>query len=147
MPEGAVYVGRPTPWGNPFQYRHNMRGLIHYGPQHEERFGRHWDFEGRISGPDNRHDMWFSADDIVETHVIWATHEQLVELYRLTLTAPTPGMLMASPSRKGRFLRVTADDIRRELAGKDLVCWCPLNRPCHADVLLEIANEVTSVDA
>ena len=27
-----------------------------------------------------------------------------------------------------------------ELAGKDLVCWCaPL--PCHADVLLELANK------
>lgn len=28
------------------------------------------------------------------------------------------------------------------LAGKDLACWCPLDQPCHADVLLEIANEV-----
>lgn len=22
----------------------------------------------------------------------------------------------------------------------DLACWCPLDRPCHADVLLELAN-------
>jgi len=35
---------------------------------------------------------------------------------------------------------------RDQLAGRDLACWCPLqdaagNRgPCHADVLLEIAN-------
>ncbi|WP_375483294.1 DUF4326 domain-containing protein [uncultured Jatrophihabitans sp.] len=28
-----------------------------------------------------------------------------------------------------------------ELAGHDLACWCPLDRPCHADVLLEIANQ------
>lgn len=27
-----------------------------------------------------------------------------------------------------------------ELRGKDLVCWCPLDQPCHADVLLELAN-------
>ena len=27
-----------------------------------------------------------------------------------------------------------------ELAGKDLACWCPLSSPCHADVLLELAN-------
>lgn len=27
-----------------------------------------------------------------------------------------------------------------ELAGRDLACWCPLDQPCHADVLLEIAN-------
>lgn len=26
------------------------------------------------------------------------------------------------------------------LRGKDLACWCPLDQPCHADVLLEIAN-------
>lgn len=28
---------------------------------------------------------------------------------------------------------------RAELAGRDLACWCPLDAPCHADVLLEIA--------
>lgn len=27
-----------------------------------------------------------------------------------------------------------------ELEGKDLACWCPLDQPCHADVLLELAN-------
>ena len=38
-------------------------------------------------------------------------------------------------------LGFTVDDVKRELAGKDLACWCPVDgRPCHADVLLEIAN-------
>lgn len=27
-----------------------------------------------------------------------------------------------------------------ELRGKDLACWCKIGQPCHADVLLEIAN-------
>lgn len=26
------------------------------------------------------------------------------------------------------------------LRGKDLACWCPLNKACHADVLLRLAN-------
>jgi hypothetical protein len=26
------------------------------------------------------------------------------------------------------------------LRGHDLACWCPLDQPCHADVLLELAN-------
>lgn len=26
------------------------------------------------------------------------------------------------------------------LRGKNLACWCPLDGPCHADVLLEVAN-------
>lgn len=27
-----------------------------------------------------------------------------------------------------------------ELRGKNLACWCALDAPCHADVLLELAN-------
>ena len=39
-----------------------------------------------------------------------------------------------------------ADFVRAGLRGKDLACWCPLtdehgnHMPCHADVLLELAN-------
>jgi hypothetical protein len=58
------------------------------------------------------------------------TAAQAVEVYRNS-TATDPDLV---------------EIIRRELRGKDLACWCPLedafgNRvPCHADVLLEIAN-------
>ena len=30
--------------------------------------------------------------------------------------------------------------VRENLRGHDLACWCNLDQPCHADVLLEIAN-------
>lgn len=30
------------------------------------------------------------------------------------------------------------------LRGKNLACFCPLDQPCHADVLLEIANPKTT---
>lgn len=29
---------------------------------------------------------------------------------------------------------------RRELAGYDLMCWCPEDQPCHADVVLRAAE-------
>lgn len=32
------------------------------------------------------------------------------------------------------------DEIRAALAGKDLMCQCPLDQPCHGDVLLAVAN-------
>ena len=38
-------------------------------------------------------------------------------------------------------LKVSVADVRRELAGRKLACWCRLNEACHADVLLEIANK------
>lgn len=37
------------------------------------------------------------------------------------------------------FKGYALDDLKT-LAGRDLACWCPLDQPCHADVLLELAN-------
>jgi hypothetical protein len=31
-------------------------------------------------------------------------------------------------------------DIKKELKGKNLACFCPLDQPCHADVLIKVAN-------
>ena len=45
-----------------------------------------------------------------------------------------------SNSNWGQPGETVYDTIRRELGGKDLACWCALDQPCHADVLLEIAN-------
>lgn len=49
-----------------------------------------------------------------------------------------------------KFRELLSDSARREiypigvvlheLRGKNLACWCPLNQPCHADVLLEVCN-------
>jgi hypothetical protein len=62
----------------------------------------------------------------------------------------------ANPFKVGRDAVDAADAVRlyrqwlpsqqhllsqlHELAGYDLACWCPLDQPWHADVLLEIAN-------
>ena len=87
MPEGAVYVGRPSRWGNPWRAG-DFRFLT--GPK-----------AGRLM-------------DVADA----------VQAFRNTIDRD-PG---------ARALAVT------ELAGRDLACWCPLDQPCHADVLLEIAN-------
>jgi len=44
------------------------------------------------------------------------------------------------PAHAAQRDRLLAAIARGELAGKDLACWCPLDQPCHADVLLELAN-------
>ncbi|HLM17336.1 MAG TPA: DUF4326 domain-containing protein [Acidimicrobiia bacterium] len=41
----------------------------------------------------------------------------------------------------GDRLAVTVEDVRHELRGRDLACYCPLDEPCHVDVLLAVANE------
>ncbi len=32
------------------------------------------------------------------------------------------------------------DAAQAELKGKNLACWCPLDQPCHGDILLRLAN-------
>ncbi|HXW79546.1 MAG TPA: DUF4326 domain-containing protein [Acidimicrobiales bacterium] len=34
----------------------------------------------------------------------------------------------------------TPEQIHDHLTGRDLCCWCPPGEPCHADMLLELAN-------
>ena len=61
------------------------------------------------------------------------------------------GSLGVAVAQHGRWMRgeIPAPDaaeppsagaIRTALAGRDLACWCPANGPCHADLLLTIAN-------
>lgn len=136
MPKGAVYVGRPGRWGNPFQFHDCDTGKVRYRPETPDEF----EYEGRICMPDRRKDYCHPDGTVTEFHVRWATRAEIVELFRRTLLEPDRGMLGAYPSRQGRFTRVTAEQVRLNLRGKDLACWCPLDQPCHADVLLAIAN-------
>jgi hypothetical protein len=75
VPPGAVYIGRPSKWGNPFV------------------IGRDGD------------------------------RAEVLDKYRRWL-AGQPDVIAAA---------------RRELAGRDLVCWCA-PAACHGDILVEIAN-------
>lgn len=139
MPENTVYVGRGSKWGNPFPHRH-WQGLVRTFP------GRPGviEYESRISADGMQHDIFLpdqSGELVREScNVRYATHAELVELFRRTLQEPDRGMLMGYPSKRGRYTDCTVDEIRAELRGKNLACWCPPGVPCHADVLLELAN-------
>ena len=87
MPEGAVYVGRPTRCGNLVRVR---------------------DCEACGLGVEHPKCVLFTPRTAVEWYRDW---------------------IGSQPSRDLAPLR-----------GHDLACWCPLDQPCHADVLLELAN-------
>lgn len=88
MPDGAVYVGRGTQWGNPFK--------VH--------------------------------DAIIGTS-LGLTRAQAIAQYRHEIV-----------QRNGGVLGFNRFWVESHLRGRDLACWCPLDKPCHADVLLELAN-------
>jgi len=45
-----------------------------------------------------------------------------------------------------RWVYPPLSEVRSELAGKDLMCWCPEDQACHADVLLELANAIPEAE-
>lgn len=42
--------------------------------------------------------------------------------------------------RRWLFTQERSKDLKPLLGGRDLACWCRPGEPCHADVLLELAN-------
>ena len=56
---------------------------------------------------------------------------------------PGPGVTPAQAVAKYRgYVRARPELMMAlsELAGKNLACWCKLDQPCHADILLKLAN-------
>lgn len=53
------------------------------------------------------------------------TAEECVRLYQHWLVTQMPILL---------------SEVHEKLHGKNLACWCEIGAPCHADVLLKIAN-------
>ncbi|MCW2756994.1 MAG: hypothetical protein JWO46_740 [Nocardioidaceae bacterium] len=148
-PEGAIVVARPSRWGNPFRYR-TPHGLVRYRPEAPDG----WEYEGRISADGMRHDYFHPDGSVTRYNVRYATRAETVELFRRTLLEPDRGMLGAYPSNGGHLATfrtgqpfpdhlgtVTVQMIKEALGGHDLACWCPVGTPCHADVLLELANK------
>ena len=100
MPENAVYVGRPTKWGNPFKIGTDSLDLPFVVAK-------------RMSGFEDTPHL---------------TREMSVQAFEVYLNHHSKGIELAERAAK-------------ELRGKDLACWCPLDQPCHADILLRLANK------
>ncbi|MGW4503639.1 DUF6195 family protein [Streptomyces sp. NPDC004436] len=54
--------------------------------------------------------------------------------------APEEAVDLFAATLQGPVGRCYADEFARALRGLDLMCTCPLDVPCHADVLLRLAN-------
>ena len=113
LPENTVCVSRPSIFGNPF-------------------------IVGRPSG-------YQFNDGGDETPIIPVVSlAQSLKLFA-SLTLGIVGREMHPWGQRWmeRFKKMgqhPSEAIRMMLGGKHLACWCPLDRPCHADILLKLAN-------
>jgi hypothetical protein len=113
MPPGAKYVGRPSRWGNPFWI---YKGHTTAGPS----WGKAREVWGHISR--------VQCDAAYVTSSSALGSADAVELFE--------SLMRVRARDEGDRLR----EWLAPLVGKDLACWCPLDQPCHADVLLRLAN-------
>jgi hypothetical protein len=63
------------------------------------------------------------------------TREECIELYKRHVAGDE-----VTTRKDVLAARALVASSASELRGRDLACWCPMNEPCHGDVLLRIAN-------
>ncbi len=118
MPTDAVYVGRGSKWGNPFMLSGDM---IYVDAGHRRKILSKWVCYGN-QNPE------YDGGGFEMKDVVKLFHDLLMNLNSHEV----------EPEIKNRF-RLMRDRIK-DLQGKKLACWCKPESCCHADVLLNLAN-------
>lgn len=124
MPENTVCVTRPGKWGNPFNLKsseHCWTALAH---------GFKADPAGRHAASVKLFREWIETGKMM-----------VVKDCGLFIGTDAEGAMPISVSPPvGAYKPPSLQELRTELRGKNLACFCKLDQPCHADVLLELAN-------
>lgn len=127
-PEGAIVVARPSRWGNWYKVttagdlRPRYRDVL---PDPDGLMVIELDKRGYHTGS-----HWGGFADRHEATAF------AVDMFRRALLGT----------------RLDVDGLHHHdywmgpLRGHDLACWCPLDQPCHADVLLDLANRAEETD-
>jgi uncharacterized protein DUF4326 len=70
--------------------------------------------------------------------------DECLRLYRAYMTGTLTEAELAAAPPWARLEYATGTPLKgavQDLAGHDLACWCPLDQPCHADILIELIGE------
>lgn len=139
LPAGAVYVGRPSKWGNPFPWRGDWIIWAAVAA------GFRADAAGRRAAVVAFYREWLTGTRAAGPHACEDGGDRIVYESGLELSTAAAARGMAATFARLNSAAVSVPkppplaDLS-ELRGRPLLCWCPLGQPCHADVLLELAN-------
>lgn len=96
---------------------------------------------------------WGNPWVVAQTHTGWTVNWAGEGVARPDWTVSTSNQHAAHVMAVGLYREFAERTIgfapraRVELAGHDLMCWCPPELPCHVDVLLELANSTQETSA
>lgn len=123
MPPNTVNVTRPGKFGNPFDFRSGDCSFLALT------YGCRGDRSGRIEASVKAFREWIEPQPKgkrlvrYERGVSFGSDEKAFQVGPRFIVGPPP-----------------SSKAIQELRGKNLACFCALDQPCHADVLLELAN-------
>lgn len=117
-PDGALYVGRGSKFGNPWSVRQEDGVWVVAWTGHRQLPEEH----GHPHNGAYRVTCAYQA----------TAHEEAVRFYRDWLQRARPDLVKAA---------------RTELAGRDLLCWCAADLACHGDALLDLVNTKEAASA
>lgn len=126
MPEGAVYVGRGSKWGNPFGPLGTNLALARVPAAIHA--GRDWEFEDRISADGMLHPYFHPDGRITDCQSRYLTAAESVECYRAYLAGG--GWPLNWTPREAAELRSALPD----LAGRDISLLVPARRRARGSV-------------
>lgn len=111
MPENTVSVARPGKFGNPFKL---MGDMLFVDAGHRRKILSRY--------------VLFKHEFVDAQAAVKVFRDLLMDLNSHEVEQPIYDRMKYMRDRIG------------DLAGKNLACFCPLDQPCHADVLLEFAK-------
>jgi hypothetical protein len=137
MPPNTVYVGRPSSWGNPWSA--DDPDAVWWAVA----IGERGDAVGRARGVVAWHRWWLTGDP---NRLPIPAHDgpgdvEFSDGSSAHIADVPAGLSMFMLVKDGPRHIPNRPDVSTWLAplrGKDLACWCPLDKPCHADVLLAL---------
>ncbi len=137
-PDNTVTVSRPGKWGNPFPIKGSWIVWTAVA------LGYRADAPGRRDASLALYRAWVAGQPVTLGPL--AAHVGKGDSAVADVARAMASTFASMYEDKGEGPKVapsppSLDEIRRELGGKNLGCWCPPECACHADVLLEIANE------
>lgn len=122
MPENTVYVGRGSRFGNPFRIgQPDPLSVINKTPMDAATCCHYY-----------RQGIEAAAQLGTEHSIYHPNQEMLWWAWQMVGDDEEQAI--------GVDLAVMIETEIYRLKGKNLACWCSLDHPCHADVLLEWAN-------
>jgi len=123
MPPNTVCVDRKTKWGNPFAIGETFIALIKPNSK--------TDWQG---------DGFWDCNSVEET--ITDNKSAVENFTQLLLDGEIEFFTEKNGQAKKHLKFAAIEEIKEGLKGKNLACWCKPGDPCHADVLLKLANPI-----